>query len=104
MSDRRDWIILALFGALLFWLLWTVYSPCDGPNPPKYCSSCAAPVGYSNGQRAYKVRLGDNEPSMLRADRIERRDGCVLFWRQDRIDTILCEGGVGTLIVTEVYE
>ena len=61
-------------------------------------------VTYSNGQRAYKVRLGDNEPSMLRADRIERRDGCVLFWRQDRIDTILCEGGVGTLIVTEVYE
>ena len=61
-------------------------------------------VPYSAGQRSYKITLGEHPSATLRADRIERKDGCVLFYRQDRIDTLLCEGMAGQLTVTEVYE
>ena len=64
----------------------------------------AKPVVYTNGQRNYKIRLGENEPTTLRADRIERKDGCVVFYRQERVETLACEGGVGAILVTEVYE
>lgn len=59
---------------------------------------------YSSGTRSYKIQIGDKQAQGLRADRIERKDGCVLFYRQDRLDTIICEGMGGTLFVTEVYD
>ncbi len=50
----------------------------------------------------YRVMLDDKKIE-LRADSIERRDGCVIFWRHGRVDTILCEPLV-FMIVTEILE
>ena len=57
---------------------------------------------YTYGTRHYKLLYAGNVQS-IRADRIDRRDGCVIFYREDRIDTILCET-LGTLVVTEVAD
>lgn len=64
-------------------------------------ASC--PPRYTPGSRTYRIQIGQQEAQRLRADRIERRDGCVAFWRAERIDTLVCES-VGALVVTEVYE
>jgi hypothetical protein len=63
-----------------------------------------ASVTYSAGQRNYKIMLPDGKEQTLRADRIEYQSpSCVLFYRRDRLDTVLCEG-LGKLLVTEFFE
>lgn len=51
--------------------------------------------------RTYVVQIkGSDKPIELLADSIERQDGCVVFKRGSRIDTIMC-AGMDSVIVTE---
>ena len=61
------------------------------------------PPAYSPGVRNYKIFRDGKETLPLRADRLSHRDGCIEFWRADRLDTLIC-GGLADVIVTEVYE
>lgn len=58
---------------------------------------------YKLPEHRYKIAVKGEQAMEMRADYIDRRDGCVLFYRDKRIDTILCEN-MEPVVVTEVYE
>jgi hypothetical protein len=91
-NDRPAWIITAILG-LIAGIALTLLA-----------QGFPASVTYSAGQRNYKIMLPDGKEQTLRADRIEYQSpSCILFYRQGRIDSILCEG-LGRLFITEIIE
>ena len=67
--------------------------------PPKVIEVPVAPHTF----KTYVVSFSDPtvKEFTIPADSIERRDGCVLFWRGTVLDTAICPAAMDRLIVSE---
>jgi hypothetical protein len=68
--------------ALLLALLSFPLSCASGPKHPYQTEAQL---------RRYKVWRGTEDPFVIRATRIAVKDGCVLFYLDTTVDTILCD-------------
>ncbi len=93
----RDAILFFALGATLALALFLgLHQP---PPPPVPCPTAILRPYHVVYQDQMTKKVNDIR---IRASRIDRKDGCVIFYREnDVIDTILCVSAMDQLVVTE---